>query len=188
MFGAIASISQNTRQMRIASMARLRTDELLKSGDKSLVSPIMLKADPLHVLAGYGRPPDNQDIEDYKILRREADVWQAKRTAFMLARLTAGRHPDTDPTFWAGWHDYGPPQIPVPLDRRIFLALGRPGGAEQVFYGNVFACLIALLFGFGSWRKSRKCGSSHIVAFLGALGIFALSAFLFAIILSIFGA
>jgi hypothetical protein len=26
--------------------------------------------------------------------------WQEKRIAYMMDRLTAGRHPDTDPSFW----------------------------------------------------------------------------------------
>jgi len=42
----------------------------------------------------------------------------------MIARLTAGRHPDTDPTFWNDYHDPGPPQLKIPLERRFYLTLG----------------------------------------------------------------
>lgn len=34
----------------------------------------------------------------------------------MMERLTAGCHPDTDPTFWNDWHDPGPPVVRDPRD------------------------------------------------------------------------
>ena len=35
--------------------------------------------------------------------RRAADEWREHREAFMMERLLAGRHPDTDPAFWDGY-------------------------------------------------------------------------------------
>lgn len=47
----------------------------------------------------------------YKKLRAEADAWHARRSSFMLERLQAGRHPDTDASFWNGWDDGAPPLL-----------------------------------------------------------------------------
>jgi hypothetical protein len=49
----------------------------------------------------------------YDRLRAEAEVYQQRRTDYMMQRLQAGRHPDTDPTFWNEWHDAGPPPVRV---------------------------------------------------------------------------
>jgi hypothetical protein len=51
----------------------------------------------------------------FRDLRAAADRWQAQRTAFMVARLKTGRHPDTDPSFWNGWQDTPLP----PLERYV---------------------------------------------------------------------
>jgi len=68
---------------------------------------------------------DSYDTAEYKHFRDEADAWQAKRTAFMMARLIAGRHPDTDPHFWDGYSDAGPPDLSIPFFRSVEL-WGRP--------------------------------------------------------------
>jgi hypothetical protein len=41
----------------------------------------------------------------YTELRRMAEERNAHRTAYMLSRLKAGRHPDTDPNFWNNYHE-----------------------------------------------------------------------------------
>jgi hypothetical protein len=46
-------------------------------------------------------------------LRAEADAWHAARTAFMMERLEAGRHPDTDPHFWDGYTERPAPGLPA---------------------------------------------------------------------------
>jgi hypothetical protein len=97
----------------------LRARELEEQGRRPVAPDPNLDVAHLQLFAG------TDDDRDYKMLRTEADTWQAKRTAFMLSRLNAGRHPDTDPHFWDGYHDYGPPVLTVPLLRRIDL-WGRP--------------------------------------------------------------
>ena len=62
----------------------------------------------------------------YRELRRESDAYQSKRTAYMMARLQAGRHPDTDPTFWEDYKDPGPPSLELPFPERIWNALHDP--------------------------------------------------------------
>ena len=94
----------------LADFARLRALELVKIGHKPLVSDeddADAMADHLIARAPYIR-------EQYDKQRAEADRWQAARTQYMLGLLEQGRHPDTDPTFWNGWHDSGPPAIVRP--------------------------------------------------------------------------
>ncbi len=42
-------------------------------------------------------------------LRADAEDYQTRRTAYMMQRLQAGRHPDTDKNFWNEWRDTAPP-------------------------------------------------------------------------------
>jgi hypothetical protein len=46
-------------------------------------------------------------------LRAEADAWQKARSEFMVVRLSAGRHPDTDPDFWTGYIESPAPVLPT---------------------------------------------------------------------------
>ncbi|MBC7807758.1 MAG: hypothetical protein H7145_16620, partial [Akkermansiaceae bacterium] len=97
-------------------LAALRATELARKGKKSLFSPL--------------NPNDSRDatqrIEDeirvqipskewlpakYGELRAEAEVWQQSRTRFMMRRLNAGRHPDTDPHFWNGYSPNSAPSL-----------------------------------------------------------------------------
>ncbi|MGO8671198.1 MAG: hypothetical protein ACLQVD_07540 [Capsulimonadaceae bacterium] len=92
----------------LGTLAAFRADEIHRSGGISM-HPEVLSPDTYDELL---RGEYTQDfVDDYHKLRAEADDWEAKRTAYMMARLTRGDHPDTDPQFWAGFHDYGPPKI-----------------------------------------------------------------------------
>jgi hypothetical protein len=42
---------------------------------------------------------------EFRHLRQEADRWQAHRTEYMMQRMQAGRHPDTDPAFWQKYQE-----------------------------------------------------------------------------------
>ncbi len=75
----------------------------------------------------------------------------------MMGRLTAGRHPDTDPTFWAEYRDAGPPAILDTWQHRFYRAHGSPGQSEAGFLvGLKFnaALLGAILFvgSYVAWR------------------------------------
>ena len=102
-------------------LCELRVAELGQAGHKPLIA--LGNADPMTVKMYASFDPEV--VRQYRMLRREADHWQDSRTGFMLARLSAGRHPDTDPTFWNGYKDPGPPELQIPLSRRIEL-WGRP--------------------------------------------------------------
>ena len=96
----------------LADLAELRAEELQKSGHKSLVGDSALTR---HSMFEEGLINDTPYIYgQYASQRGEADRWQAARTQYMIGLLKQGRHPDTDPTFWNGWHDSGPPAIVRP--------------------------------------------------------------------------
>jgi len=103
----------------------LRLREMAKEGRTSLYPGAPSSRDMAYLFEprianfnlGAGSPSQTkpEQLEAiYKRLRAEADDWHARRTAFMLERLNAGRHPDTDPTFWNGWDDGAPPSLEPP--------------------------------------------------------------------------
>ncbi|CAN5627704.1 hypothetical protein BH23PLA1_BH23PLA1_20890 [soil metagenome] len=49
----------------------------------------------------------------FRQLRAEADAWHAERTDFMTKRMEAGRHPDTDSSFWEGYTARPAPGLPT---------------------------------------------------------------------------
>jgi len=88
----------------------------------------------------------------------------------MMGRLTAGRHPDTDPTFWAEYRDAGPPVILDTWQRRFFRARASPGQTEAGFYlGLIFEAALlgsALLIGgfiagrIRAYRRRQEKGAT----------------------------
>lgn len=99
----------------LAALAWLRCTELIRAGRGSLVPGApegeSLKRSIPH--PAYVEAHTEPLASSYPRLRAEADTWQAARTAFMLDRLRAGRHPDTDPTFWTGYVEPPAPSLPT---------------------------------------------------------------------------
>jgi hypothetical protein len=105
-FGAMSEVYFRDHQREMGIFAGSRGAELLKDGARPLKAEVyrdVAEARP-------GGPAWSTDA-NFQRLRKEAEAWHARRTAYMMERLTAGRHPDTDPTFWADWHDAGPPPL-----------------------------------------------------------------------------
>jgi tetratricopeptide (TPR) repeat protein len=106
----------------VSLLARLRCDELIDAGRRSLDPEAPKEAELLKRVidqAGSGgdSPKDtNSVIAAYKTLRDEADAWQKARTDYMMARLEKGRHPDTDAAFWDEYREVPPPSIPAALN------------------------------------------------------------------------
>src|SRR6185312_6080637 len=114
--------------------------ELADEGRKSMVAGAPVGAELRSMLERselrYSSPTDEASIKSaFRKLRVEADAWQRGRTAYMAQRLEAGRHPDTDPTFWSQYQDPGPPALaslqtqPIlglvdPLARGILIGIG----------------------------------------------------------------
>jgi hypothetical protein len=98
----------------LAYLAWLRCQELIDGGKNSLL-PDAPKGAALK-----DRLPRPDFVEGdgfldpaFAKLRAEADTWQKARTEFMIERLNAGRHPDTDPQFWKGYIESPPPGLPA---------------------------------------------------------------------------
>jgi len=79
----------------------------------------------------------------YRSLPRLARVVDSAPVS--MERLKAGRHPDTDSEFWAGYVETAPPEIPIPWERRIEL-WGRPMFGFGWFPRNIFALLLIAPF------------------------------------------
>lgn len=107
------SRDRNGGRNSLAYFAWLRCIELVDSGRGSLL-PDAPSGENLKALLP--RPdfvnPELLLDPAYEQLRAEAETWHAERAAFMLQRLHAGRHPDTDPSFWDGYTTRPAPELP----------------------------------------------------------------------------
>ena len=108
----------------------------------------------------------------YKKLRAEADSWQATRTAFMMARLKQGRHPDTDPTFWNGYKEAPAPSLPsqsVPDAFKAYMAY-RQRFAVALFVIVPVLCIAAIASVSAILRRrSRSIREKGSGMFLGSV-------------------
>ncbi len=104
-FNALAQSLENYGETDLACQTRLRCAELADAGRQSLL-PGAPRGEALtaifHAEAGsLARGPHLAALRaSYSVARGQGEDRQARRTAFMLARLAEGRHPDTDATFW----------------------------------------------------------------------------------------
>ncbi|HEX8236002.1 MAG TPA: hypothetical protein VF600_08595 [Abditibacteriaceae bacterium] len=127
----------------LSEMAQLRSMELIAAGKRSLYPQAPTSTQLQEVVAPHEDQPirsySPQKIQEiYTRLRDEAEEYQQKRTAYMMTRLQKGRHPDTDATFWKGWHDAGPPP-PVP-----FTMWEKHGSAFTIIAGGLLFSLASL--------------------------------------------
>jgi hypothetical protein len=95
-------------------LAALRSRELIKAGKKSLYPFAPTGEAHYEIIKEAGKWMIDDDYakvleKTYHERRQEAESFQQRRTAFMTERLKAGRHPDTDKSFWQGWEDTAPP-------------------------------------------------------------------------------
>lgn len=134
-FHALSGALENNSKSTLQYLAILRCRELIESGKKSL-RPDSKSGDELQVqlridTAGLNAGRIGLRIDDtplpimlqeqnqtaiqtvYNRLRAEAETWQKKRTEYMMTRLKAGKHPDTDKTFWKDWRDTEPLSLDV---------------------------------------------------------------------------
>jgi hypothetical protein len=151
------------RQAPIAYLAAARSQELARQGRRSLCTGAptgealaqLLKPKQISLMLYQDRYPELQ--KQYDKLRAEAEEFHLRRTAYMRERLKAGRHPDTDKTFWNEWHDAGPPMIDD-----IYV---EPGVR---FIRNMIVILLTLvtliLAGFYWWIKRRRAAQAALSA------------------------
>jgi tetratricopeptide (TPR) repeat protein len=98
----------------LAYLAWLRCRELIDAGKGSMLPDAPKGA----LLKDHLPRPDFVEADAlldpaFAKLRAEADAWQKARSEFMLVRLSAGRHPDTDPDFWTGYIESPAPGLPT---------------------------------------------------------------------------
>ncbi len=96
----------------LAYLARLRCFELIDDGKCSILPGAPTGENLKRHLLGPTFIETSHLDQAYPRLRAEAEAWQRSRTEFMLERLKAGRHPDTDPNFWAGYREAPAPALP----------------------------------------------------------------------------
>jgi len=92
----------------LSYIAQLRIKELLRGGKKSLKGQELGERIPRAMLS---EELERNAEEEYQRLRAEAERYNKQRTAFMMARLKEGRHPDTDPSFWQSWNEPAQPEV-----------------------------------------------------------------------------
>ena len=92
-------------QSTLAWMARLRTVELLDAGKQfhqpTTIPVTVIRSALLHESMMFTNR-DASIADALAIKRGEADAWRAARQAWVEDGLAAGRHPDTDSSFWTG--------------------------------------------------------------------------------------
>lgn len=105
----------------LSELTKLRCQELLDAGRGSLYPDAMTDGgaefateateDGLRLL-GLGVTRESEIASFYRRARQEAQDWNRAKSAYMLAKLRAGAHPDTDADFWAGFEESTAPALP----------------------------------------------------------------------------
>lgn len=133
----------------LAYFAWLRCRELIDSGQRSVLpgAPTGESLKAMLPSPNFVQPELLLDGE-FARLRAEADAWHLARTEFMLRRLKAQRHPDTDPDFWDGYVATPAPElatqsVPGAYEARIELT-------KRTFLVIVLLVLL-LMGGLGGW-------------------------------------
>ncbi len=132
-FEALSQVFRHHNQSHLEDLASLRTSDLIRNGHSFLIP------DTNSIFLANQRIQNEEDRGIYTSLRKEADDWQAKRLAYMMPLLKAGRHPDTDPHFWDKWHDPGPPRQPFSFADVLAVISDHFGGQDAL--GGIFFLL-----------------------------------------------
>jgi len=111
---ALHYLLEMRHQRASAALARLRYDELAASGKRPLTeeAPGDLETGFPKYISKTGEPSVE---ERFAFLRKEANARDVAMAAYLSARLTAGRHPDTDPSFWSEWKEPPMPVLPTKI-------------------------------------------------------------------------
>ena len=160
MFSALSkTIWTATWKQNISYLADLRCAELINQSRGSLM-PGAPKGNALkEQLELFSQQVHQEDLLKslYPKLRAEAESWQKTRTNYMMARLTKGRHPDTDPTFWNDYHSTPSPSLEMASYLTPQQALKR-----DISWGmNILLIGIGLLC-FVSLAKFIRQRTSHV--------------------------
>jgi hypothetical protein len=96
-----------------AALVRYRIEEVVRAGGRSLYPDAPRGRS---VLGMVGSPVRSRELRHalpgiYREMRWQADTWLAHRWAYMMPRLKAGLHPDTDTDFWSEYREPTPQDL-----------------------------------------------------------------------------
>lgn len=101
-YKALADALTLSGQNQFAGMAVMRAHELIDAGGRSKHPGA--PGDPKELRALIGTEPAGID-RLFVAARAATNRWHDRRTAFMMSKLEAGKHPDTDKDFWEGYSE-----------------------------------------------------------------------------------
>lgn len=109
-YQAIAFLMSWAGKGRIATLAMSRCRELMEGGKHSL-NPRGAGGTHLFLLWNTNRELQPGEEAEFAKARQSAEQENQRRLEYMMPLLKAGRHPDTDPTFWTGFTPGKPPVL-----------------------------------------------------------------------------
>jgi tetratricopeptide (TPR) repeat protein len=175
-FYALAMALQTTGRSSFAYMAVLRVLALVDAGRNSIVPGAPtgreLRAAIEESETGIGLFADRLEnrgsvVEaEYEVLKANAEKWTYARNEYLLAKLKAGEHPDTQPEFWKAF-DGNPDRMEVPsgafyMAASWFSSLQR-GGWLALAIASVIP-LAVLLYIADLIRRRRRRGAGLVEA------------------------
>ena len=110
-FAALAVALSADGRATISHLAKLRAQELLAAGRKSLSPNFPSDASLVAPEMVWAQAPVDRWFTE---ARSSADRWQEERTRYIEARIKQGEHPDTHPDFWDGFDAAIHPLPPFP--------------------------------------------------------------------------
>lgn len=134
---AIAGVLRSPSHRELMTIGLARYQELLKLGRKPMDEDLADDEEQL-VRMEIGSLNDKGPSStwgQFKQLRREADAWHAEKTQFIMVRLGAGRHPDTDPHFWDGWTETPMPLLSPDLPSNNWVRIVTLSGFSILLFG-----------------------------------------------------
>ncbi len=165
-FAALGSLLEEQRQGTVGYLAKLRASELVDQGKGSLKYSQQGEALKQRLGLKSSMSHTEETVRDgFPKLRQAADTWQAHRTEYMMERLKAGDHPDTNPNFWNGYREVPPLELKDSLSTQIRVFSKSPTG--MLYTGLTFLFAVPVTLGFvvrKIWRiyqKRRKVASEQ---------------------------
>ncbi|MBI5708326.1 MAG: hypothetical protein HZC36_15185 [Armatimonadetes bacterium] len=155
LFHALAIALSMKKDSHLATLAKLRAEELLKGGAVSLSKELAAEWESGRLMVWSWQPYDAELPyleKSFRSLRRASDEYHAHRTEFMLERLKAGRHPDTDLSFWNGYQEVPRGHIlDLPRTQRLL----QEYGLQFLAVGVVVVSVVGVIL-IRRWRRRAR--------------------------------